>query len=105
MSWDVYLHCPDCGNASFDVNYTSNVWPMLQVVDFPLRELGEAEHKASVIIKILGPSLKKLRADPEKYRAMNPGNGFGDYDSMIEILLLPLLMACKNHPNHTFSVH
>jgi hypothetical protein len=30
--------------------------------------------------------IKGLEADPEKYRAMNPENGWGDYDSLVKVL-------------------
>jgi len=36
--------------------------------------------------RYLGKILAALCADPDKYRAMNPGNRWGDYDSLVEVL-------------------
>lgn len=35
----------------------------------------------------LGQIIAGLEADPERFRAMNPENGWGDYDSLLKMLL------------------
>jgi hypothetical protein len=34
----------------------------------------------------LGQIIKGLEADPERFRAMNPENGWGSYDRLLEVL-------------------
>lgn len=36
--------------------------------------------------ELLTGIIEALEAEPEKYRAMNPENGWGSYDSLIEVL-------------------
>lgn len=36
---------------------------------------------------LLWDILSQLRLDPAHFRAMNPGNGWGDYDSLVNVLL------------------
>jgi len=36
--------------------------------------------------RYLGKILAGLCADPDRYRAMNPDNGWGDYDSLLRVL-------------------
>lgn len=35
---------------------------------------------------LLGQIIRGLEADPERFRAMNPPNGWGDYDSLLSVL-------------------
>ena len=35
----------------------------------------------------LGQIVKGLEADPERFQAMNPPNGWGDYDGLLEVLV------------------
>ena len=36
--------------------------------------------------EFLSVIIKGLEAEPERFRAMNPGNGWGDYDTLLETL-------------------
>ena len=111
MSWDATLYevtevtkCHECGQQLPEPrkdrgeagwwNYTRNVTPMIaaaweQATGKPIEQNWWAmlngmdgpagrEHIATVV--------KALEADPEKFRAMNPPNGWGDYDSLLGVL-------------------
>ena len=43
----------------------------------------------------LGRIIDSLAADPDKFRAMNPENGWGDYDSFLNVLMEMRAAACK----------
>ena len=96
MSWHIHL-VDDRGHEEGWWNYTHNINGMINEAliaagaidpDEPyaalwrrLRPLngakgGELIHKAAV----------ELKAHPEKHRAMNPENGWGNYDEILAIL-------------------
>jgi hypothetical protein len=40
-----------------------------------------------------------LESDPDKFKKMNPSNGWGSYDSLLSKFLRPLLEMCRAYPN------
>lgn len=88
MSADVWIvkeACPHCGRGDegADLNITYNLSRMLReagfvgwgdLVGMPAVDAGK--HILSV--------LDDMVEDPEKWRAMNPPNGWGDYDSCLQ---------------------
>lgn len=100
MSYDVDLtidtgsdepaHVVECGN------YTSNVWPMwADALGRGLDEFHDAP--CSEAAGLLAAGIQRMEADPEKYRAMNPSNGWGDYEGALTYLR-GIAEACANHP-------
>lgn len=103
MSYNVYLEI-DTGGPEEDWpiaveigNYTANVSPMwhkalggVSLRDFHLVNAREAAPK-------LAEAVKAMQADPDAYRAMNPPNGWGDYDGALRYLR-DLAEACAKHP-------
>jgi hypothetical protein len=95
MSWDISLLCNCCGHQIVDENYTHNTSKMIYTV---LREkgyeLGDNESWWARLNGMSGPEgaaflhliIKGLEADPVRFRAMNPDNGWGDYDRLVGIL-------------------
>lgn len=107
MSYDVDLTCAHCGAYDvYEKNYTSNVAGMLydagpwwqQIKDL-IDYTGGAP--AWQIADLLIPMIDALLADPERFRANNPVNGWGDYDRMLRSWMLPWLRACIEHPELT----
>lgn len=91
MSWDIYLKtdvCGHCGRATYidnhDFNYTSNMWPMLQKAGFDWDDINGKT--AAEALPLLRAVIGKMNDDPVGYRALNPANGWGDYDSFIRWL-------------------
>lgn len=90
MSWDIYIKvdvCPACGRGDdylYDRNYTSNMWPMLQKAGWHFDLINDKSTKEAYpqLRELIG----KLEAYPAEYRALNPPNGWGDYDSFVEML-------------------
>jgi len=55
------------------------------------------------LIEPLRQGLHRLKSDPEKYRAFNPENGWGDYDGLVEFTS-KYLDACYEYPDSVVEV-
>lgn len=110
MSYDISLRLSiDTGGPEphdlelVDVgNYTSNVARMWsdalghRLADFHDRTGGDC-------LDALNAAVDKLTADPARYRAMEPSNGWGDYDGALAYLTR-LRDACAAHPKATIHI-
>lgn len=66
MSWDISLLCNCCGNELVDQNYTHNT---NMAVNFVMLD-----------------NLRGLEQDMPRFREMNPDNGWGDIDQLVDIM-------------------
>jgi hypothetical protein len=104
MSLDLYLECHHCKTTLEDWNYTYNVSPMW----FEAMKSLNPDHEGKMIeieeltgakaVLVVEKGLKALKADPEKYRALDPENGWGSYDEFVEHIP-KLIEACEKHPD------
>ncbi|MPN58149.1 hypothetical protein SDC9_205850 [bioreactor metagenome] len=53
---------------------------------------------ASQMIAPLEKAIKELENDPEKYKAYNPSNGWGNYDIFVSFCK-SVLHTCREHPD------
>lgn len=106
MSYDVSLvidagaeyptQITDCGN------YTYNVSPMYyDVLEGGLKSLDGMV--ASVAAICLEGAIAKLEASPDKYKAMNPANKWGDYEGAIKFLRR-IRNNCLKYPKTIVSI-
>ncbi|MFE9372275.1 hypothetical protein ACFYM2_21245 [Streptomyces sp. NPDC006711] len=104
MSYDISLYMTvDTGGpepAEFrpaDIgNYTSNVSPMwTKALGHRLADLADAY--AGDSFPALQRAVAAMEAEPDEYRAMNPKNGWGDYDGALNYLRA-LRDACAAYP-------
>lgn len=112
MSWDATLYavtevktCPDCGHPLDPArqeqseigwwNYTHNVAPMIyDALKLAGIELAGSESWWQRLSGMSGTGgrdylaviIRQLEADPERFRAMNPPNGWGCYDGRDGVL-------------------
>lgn len=107
MSYDVAVagkDCPCCG-ASGGVeigNYTYNCSPMLWEAN--KASLSDLNGKpVEEVALVLSEGVAIMRADPERFRAMNPANGWGDYDSWLGYLDR-IIDACNQYPGAVLVV-
>lgn len=117
MSYDIWLEnppkdgpCGRCGGTGkepggntgiLDWNYTSNCAPMWRKAG---ADLAKFEGKpAGECAPILSSAIEAMEADPETYRAMNPSNGWGDYDSLVASLKR-LLEGLQGNPHMIVSM-
>jgi hypothetical protein len=116
MSLDVYLTtpvlCPHCGgklaeegHEVFTRNITHNLNEMAEAagiyeVLWQPDDLGIT--RAEQLIEPLKAGLERLRADPVKFQAFNPPNGWGSYAGLVEFVA-DYLAACEQNPQADVS--
>ena len=90
MSWDFGMEVDVGGKEpatlKYDRNYTYNVSPMFYEAmggDGIASIEGKTGEEAA---PLLSQAIKAMVEEPEKYKAMNPANGWGDYDGALELL-------------------
>lgn len=99
MSLDVYLEEVQPteiyqGNITHNLNKMAGMAGIYAVVWRP----DENDIKeASDLIEPLTQAIARLEADPEKYKALNPPNGWGTYEDLLNFLK-KYLQACKDNP-------
>ncbi len=99
MSYDLELRIhTGVGMARIDTgrgfNYTYNVRDMLEAVGIVFNDLrGKPMSEVSLVFN---KGIAKLKKDPEKYKAMNPENGWGSYETLVPFM---------EEMNHVFSKH
>lgn len=108
MSVDATLVIDTGSDEPYDIddawfNYTHNLAPMLREAGYPgWQALNGAPASES------GGMLRKvadtLRADPERFKALNPPNGWGSYEGAISVMER-MADACARHPRAHWSVN
>lgn len=58
---------------------------------------------AAQLIDPLREGLNRLEADPEKFRAYNPANGWGNYEGLVKFVQA-YLAACEKYPQAVVGV-
>ena len=118
MSYDVDLvspetqitcRCSQCGHTHpaphreyfYQSNHTSNTSPMWREAGIDLRDWGGKSSKD--LLEALNPAILNMTANPKKYKAMNPPNGWGDYYSALGFLV-GLSQACREYPESEVMV-
>lgn len=109
MSYDVYGRVPtgagEEAEAFYAGNYTSNcsrMWACAISGTFDDPKTSLADLDGSVcgdLVQLLESAQEHMRdpANDEKYRAMNPSNGWGEFVSAREFLH-KILDGCRRHP-------
>jgi len=87
MSYDISLMMDTGGPELVMVeswNYTSNCAPMWRLAG---ADLADFEGKTSAeCLPSLKAAINVMAGDPARFKAMNPPNGWGDYDSLLKAL-------------------
>lgn len=60
--------------------------------------------KASQLIEPLAAGLNTLALDPDAFQKLNPSNGWGDYDGLVQFVR-DYLAACQKWPDADVSVY
>ena len=112
MSYDVSLIMqtgPEMwATASVCGNMTSNVGAMyrlaLPATDERCAGLpGLNGLRAEVAIPLLSAAVEAMEADPDRFKAWSPANGWGSYDGALRYLK-GILSSCQCHPWATIEV-
>ena len=92
--------------AVFEANYTHNAtkmadeagiyWHVWRPYEIGIETAGE-------LVDPLTDAIRLMRAQPDKFKALNPANGWGDYDSFLD-WLETYRDACKDNPSAKVQV-
>jgi hypothetical protein len=59
--------------------------------------------KASHLIAPLASGLARLISDPDRFKKLNPSNGWGNYDCLVSFVR-DYIRACEDHPEaHVYT--
>ena len=90
--------------GNLDWNYTRNVSPMWRLAMPHTDGLNGLHGKlAGDAAIVLEDGIAAMESDPDAYRALNPPNGWGDFDSQLERLKV-LLGEFRKAPDATVRV-
>jgi hypothetical protein len=118
MSLDVYLHgqakkvecyCPCCDNKHereereeyYSGNITHNLNTMAAaagIYDVLWRPDEIGITKAAQLIGPMKDGLAKLESDPERFKKLNPANGWGSYEVLVSFVR-DYLRSCEENPD------
>ncbi|MBF6619068.1 MAG: hypothetical protein ITG02_02415 [Patulibacter sp.] len=108
MSYDIDLVIdaggPEPVQITDGLNYTSNcagMWRKAMPETDGLADMDGLDASAAAVR--LRAGIAKMEQDPDAYRALNPANGWGDYESQLE-MLRELLSQCEAAPRATVRV-
>jgi len=93
VSWDIDL-IDDRGHVEGEWNYTHNtsrmIYDALETVGYRFDEPtwyshlnGKSGPEGAAYLDVI---IRHLEAEPAKYEAMNPENGWGSYDTLVPVL-------------------
>lgn len=123
MSLDVYLvgeaetvecTCCNCDNRHtysrkreyYSANITHNLAHMAEAAGLYAamwRPDEQGWKKAAQIIEPLAAGIAKLESDPERFRKMNPANGWGSYEGLLKAAR-DYLVACREFPDADIKI-
>jgi hypothetical protein len=92
----------------FSVNITHNLGAMARAAGIyeclwhPEKLVEGLDPRASDIVPHLLAGILELLRDPEKYKALNPKNGWGDYEGLLQFAK-EVLQACLDNPDARVS--
>lgn len=115
MSLDLSLHyaypsCDCCGREAelktvFDANITHNLTDIAREAGL-YEAIWHPEEKgytqAGQLVMLLQRGLLQLKADPARFEALNPLNGWGSYGGFVA-WVETYLEACITHPDATIQ--
>lgn len=104
MSWDVWLITEVDGHeirvGDEHINYTHNCNGMIRDAGFTEWPYAVEDWSAARLADELDSAIRNLEADPKRYRAMDPPNGWGSYDSLLPVLR-KVRDQCRTYPSTT----
>ena len=102
MSADIYLHADNCCSAH-NHNVTHNLGPMFREAGVDWHDYENGDRSAAFLAVECSTALGALVDYPERFRAMNPPNGWGTYEGAVAFLAR-LIIDCAKHPEAKVEV-
>jgi len=99
----LYNHCPQCGKYEefYSDNTTHNLIEMAseaRIYRAVWRPDENGIKKAEQLIEPLSKGIAEMENDPERFKAFNPTNGWGSYETFLP-WLRRYLKACQENPS------
>jgi len=109
VSLDLYLKpepCDKCGRSDEELNFniTYNLSEMWHEA-CPINQkniMAFDGMSAKNALPVLEATLEELEKNPQKYKKLNPENGWGSYEVLLDTLTA-IIIACKKHPEAVFD--
>lgn len=103
MSWDIEIEhapCVTCSHTSEGdhINLTYNLSPMLWAADSEFSWSLYHGESARLVGIVLLNLLNKMDETPDKWRKMNPVNGWGTYDDCLQGRLREWALTASKSP-------
>lgn len=94
---ETWATAAECGNMTLNVGVMYRLVIPAADEDGPagLRRLHDL--RAEVAAPLLRAAVEAMEADPERFEALNPANGWGSYEGAMRYLRT-ILKACETHP-------
>lgn len=93
--WVSFVSNDEHEREFWSASHTRNTGPMWSdALGDTLRNTIDNTPDLSELEVKLAEGIRKMEANPEKYRAMNPSNGFGTYESALAFLREIHQMCC-----------
>lgn len=107
MSLDVYL-MKNIRASVYSQNITHNLGPMAKEAGIYMElwrpdEMAPPLRYARELIAPLKEGLRRLELAPDKFRALNPENGWGTYEGLVKFVK-QYIAACEDHPDAEIEV-
>ena len=102
----VIFHDDGLGGTVFEYNVTHNLNTMAREAGIYKHLWRPEEVGATVAVDLIAPllnGLDALKCDRERFKKLNPENGWGDYEGLVEFVE-KYLEACKKYPDATIRV-
>ena len=103
----VTVDVPHDDSRVFDWNITHNLTQMADAAGLYAccwRPEENGITKAQQMIEPLRAGIKSLVATPERFRAMNPANGWGSYEGLLKFARA-YLEACEEYPDADIAAY
>ena len=103
LDFSIEKTCSCCGHTEYEsFNITHNLGPMAEeagVYKCLWRPEENGYETAIQIVPLLTDGIKAMLDDPEKFKMLNPSNGWGDYNGLM-VAVGKILLECKKNPTY-----
>lgn len=101
MSADIWLEADCC--SAHDHNVTHNLAPMFREAGVDWHDYKGGDRTAAALLREVATALSNLVDQPERFRRMDPPNGWGSYEGAVAFLAR-LAVDCIRHPDAIVQV-
>lgn len=104
MSLDLWMESPQCPTCkhterSDSFNCTYNLAAMWYEIFLTSKHMVHIDGmKGRESLPMLSAAMNELALNPEKFKMLNPSNGFGHYEGFVNFII-DLILTAQKHPD------